>query len=286
MSMKPIDWAQGPWSVQLHTVKDSYYSKLDLKNCLYLHWIISYVKEGNVMTMTRGERHLARTGDIMLHPPNLPFSEYSESKGNHLWMQVSILCSHHFDLLQLYRVSPIVTIADSIHYEAVFHKLLSVWDEQELSFRNLKLTSSVLQLTEKIMSGWEKTGSLQRSEAYNSSGDRFSRLIGQISLRLHEKILREDLAAHICLNANYMDRAFQRQYGLTPMQMLREMRLKRSKQLLEQTNDTIEYIAVQCGMTDASYLCKQFKKQYGKLPSEYRESVRSIQSADLYGAYS
>lgn len=284
MAMKPIDLAQGPWSVQLHTVKDSYYSKLDLQDGFYSHWIISYVREGYVRTTTRGEIHYVRVGDIMLHPPYLPFAEYSESHGCHLWMQVSVYCSHHFDLLQLYRVSPVVSIVDSKSYEAVFHKLLSAWEDQAVSFRDLKLTSAMLQLMEQIMAGWENAGSPKRSEAYSSTGDRFSDLIGQMSLRLHEKVSREELAAHVCLNSNYMDRAFQRQYGLTPMQMLREMRLKRSKQLLEQTTDTLESIAAQCGLTDASYLCKQFKKQFGKLPTEYRESVKITQSADLYGA--
>ncbi|QGQ97291.1 AraC family transcriptional regulator [Paenibacillus psychroresistens] len=281
--MKPIDLAQGPWSVQLHTVKQSYYSKLDLQNCLFSHWIISYVKEGYVRTTTRGESHYAKAGDIMLHPPHLPFAEYSETKGDHLWIQVSLLCSHHFDLLQLYRVSPIVTISDFKGYEAVFLKLMTAWEDQGAAFRDLKLTSAMLQLTEQIMVGWENAGSPKRSEAFNSSGDRFSDLVGQMSLRLHQKVSREDLAAQVCLSSNYMDRVFQQQYGLTPMQMLREMRLNRAKQLLEQTTDTLESIASQCGLTDASYLCKQFKKQFSKLPTEYRESVRITQSADLYG---
>ena len=281
--MKSIDLAQGPWSVQLHTVKDSYYSKLDLQNGFYSHWIISYVREGYVRTTTKGETHYVRIGDVMLHPPYLPFAEYSDTNGDHLWMQVSVLCSHHFDLLQLYRVSPVVSILDSKSYEAVFYKLLSAWEDQAVSFRDLKLTSAMLQLMEQIMAGWEKQAVLSALKPYNSTGDRFADLIGQMSLRLHEKVSREELAAHVCLNSNYMDRAFQQQYGLTPMQMLREMRLKRSKQLLEQTTDTLESIAGLCGLTDASYLCKQFKKQFGQLPTEYRESVKITQAADLYG---
>jgi AraC-like DNA-binding protein len=68
------------------------------------------------------------------------------------------------------------------------------------------------------------------------------------------------------------------------MGMLRDMRLKRSKQLLEQTEETLESIAAQCGLTDASYLCKQFKRQYGMLPGEFKEAVRRTQATDLYGA--
>lgn len=282
MSTKPPDWVEGPWSVQLHTVNRTAYSRLAMDNRSFPNWIISYVKSGNVTTGTGGEAHPVRAGEVMLHPPQLPFSEHAEGAGIHLWMQVSILCSHHFDLLMLYRVSPVIAIPDPARFEAVFMKLLSEWDNRELSFRDLKLTTSMLQLTEMILAGWEKAGHPERSSAYSSSGDRFARLIGQMSLRLGEKLSREELASHICLNANYLDRAFQRQFGLTPIQMLRDMRLKRAKQLLEMSDETLETIAARCGLSDASYLCKQFKKEFGILPGEYRESVKFMKTEDVY----
>ncbi|WP_161411693.1 AraC family transcriptional regulator [Paenibacillus silvestris] len=283
MSTKPPDWVEGPWSVQLHSVNRSAYAKLHMENRSFPNWIISYVKTGHVLTSTGGETHTVKAGEVMLHPPGLPFSEHADVGGVHLWMQVSILCSHQFDLLMLYRVSPVIAIPNPVRYEAVFAKLLADWGNRALSFRDLKITTSALQLTEMILSGWEKAGNPERSSAYNSSGDRFARLIGQMSMRLEEKLTREELGRLVCLSANYMDRAFQQQFGRTPMQMLREMRLKRSKQLLEMSEETLEAIAASCGFTDASYLCKQFKKVYGVLPGEYRETVQSKQSENVYG---
>ncbi|MCY9659846.1 AraC family transcriptional regulator [Paenibacillus chondroitinus] len=283
MSTKPPEWVEGPWSVQLHSVNRSPYVKLHMENRSFPNWIISYVKTGHVTTGTGGETHTAKAGDVMLHPPGLPFSEHADVGGVHLWMQVSILCSHQFDLLMLYRVSPVITLPEPARYEAVFAKLLAEWGNRELSFRDLKITTSMLQLTEMILTGWEKAGNPERSSAYSSSGDRFARLIGQMSMRLEERLTREELASLVCLSANYMDRAFQQQFGLTPMQMLRDMRLKRAKQLLEMSEETLETIAARCGFTDASYLCKQFKKEYGVLPGEYRESVRYKQTENVYG---
>jgi AraC-like DNA-binding protein len=283
MSMKSMDWVQGPWSVQLHTVSRTSYHTLDIANRSFPHWIISYVKEGSVTTTAGGESRNARAGDVMLHPPHLPFSETSHTAGTHLWMQVTVLCSHHFDLLQIYRISPVITVPDPARYETIFQKLLSDWENRALPFRELKLTSSVLQLTEQLLAGWEQSGCPERPETYDGSSLRFAKLIGHMSMRLHHKIGREELAAYVRLNANYMDRAFQRQYGLTPMMLLRDMRLHRCKQLLEQTDDTLDAIAGQCGMSDASYLCKQFKKHFGMLPGEYRETVRRAQTEDLYG---
>jgi AraC-like DNA-binding protein len=282
MKGTPMDWVHGPWTVQLQSINRSSYERLSIKNRIFPHWIISYIKEGEVTTETGGEYHHVRSGEVMLHPPHLPFSEHAERNGTHLWMHASIVCSQNLDLLQLYRIYPVVSIADPIRYEASFQKLYFLWDNREVSFRELKLTSCMLQLMEQILTDWEKAGRPDRPEAYHSTRDRYARLIGQMSIRLQEKLSRDELAALVRLNANYLDRSFQRQFGLTPMQMLRDMRLQRSKQLLERTDDTLESIATQCGMSDASYLCKQFKKRYGLLPGEYRESVRSSQSEDLY----
>ncbi|MDQ6417809.1 AraC family transcriptional regulator [Paenibacillus sp. LHD-117] len=278
------DWVQGPWSVQLITVSSASYSRLRLESRSFPNWIISYVKEGDVETETGGETHRVKAGSVMLHPPHLPFSECAETKGTHLWMQTNIWFANHFDLFQLFRVSPVVAIPEPARYEAAFQRLLVAWDNQEGSFRDLRLTSAALQLMELIMAGWEQAGAPPRSAAFESSADRFARLIGMMSGRLHEKVSREELAADLRLNANYLDRAFAAQYGVTPMQMLRGMRLNRAKQLLERTDGTLEAIAESCGMTDASYLCKQFKSRFGMLPGEYRENYLALQRTDLYGA--
>ncbi|WP_246470106.1 helix-turn-helix domain-containing protein [Cohnella nanjingensis] len=284
MPAKPMDWMQGPWSARLHTVRQSSYEQLRIEDQMYPNWIISYVKAGRVTTAgTDGGRIAVRAGDVMLHPPNLPFSEYADGAGTHLWMQAAVLCSHQFDLFRLLRISPVVTLSDPIRFEAAFAKLLEAWRHPAGAFRDLTLTSLALQLTAQILEGWERAGRPERPETSLSTEDRFSRLVHQMSLRLHEKLTREELGSLVRLSPNYLDKAFRRQYGLTPMQMLRDLRLSRARQLLERSEAPLESVAERCGFADASYLCKQFKRQYGLLPGEYRESARSARTEDMYG---
>jgi AraC-like DNA-binding protein len=282
MPPKRLDWMDGPWEIRVHSANSSSYGSLHLEQRLYPDWIISYVKEGDVTTVMGGEKYRVRAGEVMLHPPDLPFGEFNDGGGVHLWMHARILCAHQLDLLQLARVAPVIAVGDPGRFEAGFYKLMSIWKSRETPLRKLKLFSAAMQLMEQVLSGWERAGFPERSPALDGQGDRFARLIGQMALRLSEKLSREDLAALVRLNANYMDRAFLKQYGLTPMQMLRSMRLNRSKQLLEQGEDSLDAIALQCGMTDASYLCKQFRKQFGLLPGEYRERVRRARDEDVY----
>ena len=60
--------------------------------------------------------------------------------------------------------------------------------------------------------------------------------------------------------------------GLSPVEFIREMRIKRAAQLLEQKNYNITEVTYMVGMNDSRYFAKCFKATYGMTPSEYRKS--------------
>lgn len=59
--------------------------------------------------------------------------------------------------------------------------------------------------------------------------------------------------------------------GLSPVEFIREMRIKRAAQLLEQKNYNITEVTYMVGMNDSRYFAKCFKATYGMTPSEYRK---------------
>jgi len=68
----------------------------------------------------------------------------------------------------------------------------------------------------------------------------------------------------------YIIRCVKRKYGITPLQLLLDIRLNKAKQLLASNNDSINNIAATVGFTDNAYFSKQFKKRLNLTPSEYR----------------
>jgi AraC-like DNA-binding protein len=56
--------------------------------------------------------------------------------------------------------------------------------------------------------------------------------------------------------------------GQTVNEFIRNIRLKKSLQLLEQKNLTITEIAYAVGFSSQSYYTRSFKKQYGVSPKE------------------
>ena len=60
--------------------------------------------------------------------------------------------------------------------------------------------------------------------------------------------------------------------GLSPVEFIREMRIKRAAQLLEDRSHNITEVTYMVGMNDSRYFSKCFKNTYGVTPSEYRKA--------------
>ena len=61
--------------------------------------------------------------------------------------------------------------------------------------------------------------------------------------------------------------------GLSPVEFIREMRIKRAAQLLEERRYNITEVTYMVGMNDSRYFAKCFKNTYGVTPSEYRRAA-------------
>jgi YesN/AraC family two-component response regulator len=61
--------------------------------------------------------------------------------------------------------------------------------------------------------------------------------------------------------------------GLSPVEFIREVRIKRAAQLLESGRYNVTEITYMVGMNDSRYFAKCFKNAYGVTPTEYRKSL-------------
>jgi AraC-like DNA-binding protein len=61
--------------------------------------------------------------------------------------------------------------------------------------------------------------------------------------------------------------------GMSPVEFIKNMRLKRAVQLLKEQKFTISEVAYATGFNDTSYFTVCFKKQFGITPSDFVDSV-------------
>lgn len=89
-----------------------------------------------------------------------------------------------------------------------------------------------------------------------------------------EKISMPAVAQKAGLSLRNLQRRFQQQLGHTPQTELQHIRINRVKELLRQTNITLDDIAGQTGYLSANYLCEHFRRATGQSPGTYRQQNR------------
>ncbi len=262
----------------LYTVETASYASLQLVNRSYPYWILSHVLHGEVETCTGNEKWRVRAGDIMLHPPHLPFSEQASSVGVHQWLLFDVMVSPNIDLFRLHPVAPVLSLFAPEHFAQTFEMLQRAWNDAASLARRLQTFGLTMQLFGIVLESWQRAGSVPRSPALRTPQDRFIEAIAYMTEHLDQKLSRDDLAAMVHLNPGYFDRVFRSTYGLTPMQMLRDLRLQHALQLLESTDAPLAAIAMACGLSDAAYLSRVFRQRYGQTPGQYREGAKSTRT--------
>ena len=82
----------------------------------------------------------------------------------------------------------------------------------------------------------------------------------------------ETLAEHFHLSTPYLSKYIKEKAGMTFQEAVREERMKKARNLLKYTNDTVETIAACVGYENVEHFNRLFKRSYGITPVQYRKN--------------
>jgi transcriptional regulator GlxA family with amidase domain len=88
-----------------------------------------------------------------------------------------------------------------------------------------------------------------------------------------------DLARRVNLSRSRFTHLFRADIGCSPARYLREARLDRARQLLEDTALSIKEIMFRVGFNDPSHFTRDFARRYGASPRTFRARIRSPEPA-------
>ena len=88
-----------------------------------------------------------------------------------------------------------------------------------------------------------------------------------------QKLLLSDIARMENLSLTYLSHLFKEMLGINFQTYLNEKRFEHAIYLLENTNDSILDISLNCGFSDVRYLNRMFQSHCGCSPTEYRKST-------------
>ncbi len=89
----------------------------------------------------------------------------------------------------------------------------------------------------------------------------------------NNNLVVEDLVSEMALGRTVFFNKLKSLTGLSPVEFIRDIRIKRAAQLLEQGVYNITEVTYMVGMNDSRYFSKCFKAVYGMSPSEYKKSM-------------
>lgn len=82
-----------------------------------------------------------------------------------------------------------------------------------------------------------------------------------------------DMAAASATSRSGLQRKLKQAMGITPLDLLREARIKRACQLLRSTDKPISEVAYACGFSDPKYFSRSFKQSTGQSPTDYKNAT-------------
>ena len=72
---------------------------------------------------------------------------------------------------------------------------------------------------------------------------------------------------------DYFNRLIKKKTGMTYSEYLQDIRLKKARQLLDETNLSVSDITEQIGYHNKGYFYKIFTRKYGMTPAQYRKDA-------------
>ncbi len=229
-----------------------------------------FIQSGEGEICIDGVTYHPKAGDLMLLPANRVQS-YRTIPGN---TYVKYWCHFNANVVN----TPLFNLIETpyiVHYDKVlpinnmFKKIIDNYQKEDI----LSVLTAKTELAQILLSFFHKTGNnlKEYSDEQKVVLDRIQIIKKFVYDNIKENITLQMLADTVHFNPNYFVTYFKKQYKITPMKFVQLLRVEKSKELIVNTDLSINEIAYMMGFSDAAHLSNRFKKQVGYTPIEYRK---------------
>ncbi|MCA9234428.1 MAG: DNA-binding transcriptional regulator [Planctomycetales bacterium] len=100
------------------------------------------------------------------------------------------------------------------------------------------------------------------------------RAVRFIQAHAFQGIVVDDVLKEVPVSRRYLELQFRRYFGRLPAEEIRRLRLDRGKELLAQTDMSVDAVAEACGYAGATQFGVAFRKRFGATPLSFRKHLR------------
>lgn len=208
--------------------------------------------DGEICYDFPGKSLVARAGDLLLLPGNVPYSGQRLTERTGFFVLDFVAAEQDV-------FAPAV-ISGHQELAVAFAQMVQFWEKQTIDGL-LKLKSFAY-------------GVLAGVAAEPRGADR---IIDLIERQLQDPGLSvAGLCKALYISESQLRRNVLRATGLTPNAYILTLRLNKAKKLLVYTEDSIKQVAFSCGFSSPYYFSKCFTEHVGQTPTEYRKAGISL----------
>jgi AraC-like DNA-binding protein len=110
---------------------------------------------------------------------------------------------------------------------------------------------------------------------------RVQNVIALMERHLHRGWAATRFASCVNLSPSRLHQLFKEETGTPPARYLRQLRLRRARELLETTHLSVKEVMARVGVSDESHFVRDFKQAHGATPARYRQLFFGRQSDKL-----
>jgi AraC-like DNA-binding protein/mannose-6-phosphate isomerase-like protein (cupin superfamily) len=233
---------------------------------------LGIVKKGQRVIRVKGEQHIVSSNECFMINPHQPHSCSLEGKTGHDYWVISInpqLLRNVFREIGGKDAVPYfsqVKITDS----SIINRL-AAWLEKRARMELTDWDELTNILGELVLRYGDEKISVQPPQIRHSVVMLASEYI---EANLTEVVRLDEIAATVHISPFYLNRMFQKEIGIPPYTYLLQTRIKKSLELLLQTNSITE-VTHHLGFSDQSHFTRLFKRIIGITPKRFLDLHRT-----------
>lgn len=230
-------------------------------------YLILYTLSGQGKLLYEHASHKLEPGSCFYidcrHPHR--YEPYKEKKWEFLWLHFQGICAQGYYTDYCSTGSPVILVQDPFLTESTLRRILAL--NQRKTVYSEVLTSSLITslITELVIQ--KLTLSQKRFRLPDPVHD------AAFFLQTHypEPLRLDQIAKHLNVSKYHLSREFTRYMGISIHQYLISCRIQAAKELLRESDLSIEAIACQVGISHISHFIQLFRDREGCTPLEYRK---------------
>lgn len=163
-------------------------------------------------------------------------------------------------------------LSPKVHWQdEILKHIRSICDKKDDKAAPLHIQSSICLLWNEIITNTDSFSANGKSSAPKLTV--LKKMIAYIHEHYSKKLTLADISAAGNISKRTCGTVFLEYQNKTPIEFLVDYRLRKSIELMKNTDMTILEISIAVGFSGASYYAETFKKCFGKSPAEYRKQL-------------